>query len=237
MTDAEIDRLLGQTWEDRRVSRSERRALKEVLAEHRRADQARHQLRARAFTLARQFADQVGPEASLEWLEGVVKALWPASDQGHRPAPEAHFSPDGDLHARVERLFDSAKRRVDVCVFTITDDRISRAIAAAHRRGVQIRVLSDDHKSGDRGSDVEALAELGVAVRIDRSEHHMHHKFAIFDERRLLNGSFNWTRSASEYNFENLTVTSDPALIGPFAKEFEALWGRGARLCASGLVR
>ena len=41
------------------------------------------------------------------------------------------------------------------------------------------------------------LAELGVAVRIDRSEHHMHHKFALFDDAILATGSYNWTRSAA----------------------------------------
>ncbi|MCA9056002.1 MAG: endonuclease, partial [Planctomycetaceae bacterium] len=51
-----------------------------------------------------------------------------------------------------------ARETVDVCVFTITDDRITRAILDAHRRRVRIRILSDDDKSGDLGSDVERLA-------------------------------------------------------------------------------
>ena len=29
-------------------------------------------------------------------------------------------------------------QRVDICVFTITDDRLSDAIVAAHRRGVAV---------------------------------------------------------------------------------------------------
>ena len=41
----------------------------------------------------------------------------------------------------------------------------------------------------------------------------MHHKFALFDGRRLMTGSFNWTRSASEQNEENLIVTADPVLV------------------------
>jgi phosphatidylserine/phosphatidylglycerophosphate/cardiolipin synthase-like enzyme len=52
----------------------------------------------------------------------------------------------------------------------------------------------------------------------------MHHKFAIFDGGLLVNGSFNWTRSAAEWNSENLLLTTDPALVAAFRREFDRLW-------------
>jgi cardiolipin hydrolase len=54
----------------------------------------------------------------------------------------------------------------------------------------------------------------------------MHHKFALFDGKRLLTGSFNWTRSASEQNEENMIVTPDPVLVAAFQGRFEALWNK-----------
>jgi phosphatidylserine/phosphatidylglycerophosphate/cardiolipin synthase-like enzyme len=58
------------------------------------------------------------------------------------------------------------------------------------------------------------------------NEAHMHHKFAVFDRKRLMTGSFNWTRSASEDNEENLIVTPDANLVAAFSARFEALWSR-----------
>jgi phosphatidylserine/phosphatidylglycerophosphate/cardiolipin synthase-like enzyme len=52
----------------------------------------------------------------------------------------------------------------------------------------------------------------------------MHHKFAIFDGELLLNGSYNWTRSAAEHNQENFTVTNDPAVVRRFAEAFARMW-------------
>jgi cardiolipin hydrolase len=115
---------------------------------------------------------------------------------------------------------------VDVCVFTITDDTISRAIYDAHRRGVAIRILTDDDKSGDLGSDVVDLDRAGVAVRVDRTPAHMHHKFAIFDGKVLASGSYNWTRSAASENEENIIVTDHPHLLRAFQAEFDQLWSR-----------
>ena len=113
---------------------------------------------------------------------------------------------------------------MDICVFTITDNRIADAIEKAHRRRVQIRVISDDDKSMDAGSDIDRLERSGIAVRMDRSEHHMHHKFAIFDGRTLLNGSYNWTRGADQKNRENFLVTDEPALVDPYVRAFLAMW-------------
>ncbi|WP_132624557.1 phospholipase D-like domain-containing protein [Pseudomonas aeruginosa] len=95
-------------------------------------------------------------------------------------------------------------------------------------RGVPVRIISDDDKQFDEGSDIHALREAGVPLRIDDSPFHMHHKFALVDGAWLLNGSFNWTRSASVNNEENLLVTDDAVLIGAYRREFEELWGRYA---------
>jgi phosphatidylserine/phosphatidylglycerophosphate/cardiolipin synthase-like enzyme len=111
-------------------------------------------------------------------------------------------------------------------VFTVTDDRISDAMLAAHKRGVRLRVITDNDKAFDLGSDVQRLGAAGVAVRVDRTQFHMHHKFALFDGRRLLNGSYNWTRGAARDNEENVVVTDDAALIAAFQGTFDQLWER-----------
>jgi phosphatidylserine/phosphatidylglycerophosphate/cardiolipin synthase-like enzyme len=158
------------------------------------------------------------------WLEDVVKLLLPPPME--ETVAEARFSPGEDCVRRVIHLFEQTQRSADVCVFTITDDRIADALRGAHARGVAVRVITDDIKSMDLGSDIERLRFAGIEVREDRSEHHMHHKFALFDQRLLLTGSFNWTRSATAYNQENIVVTSEGRLVRAFRETFDGLWAR-----------
>jgi len=139
-------------------------------------------------------------------------------------ATRVFFSPGPHCWGQIVERFLAARESVDVCVFTITDDRIKQAMLVAHRRGVRIRVISDNDKSLDRGSDIEELADAGIPVRLDETEYHMHHKFAIFDGRFLLNGSYNWTRGAADVNEENIVDTDDPEVLRPFQAEFERLW-------------
>mmetsp|Transcript_5611 Transcript_5611/g.10204 ORF Transcript_5611/g.10204 Transcript_5611/m.10204 type:complete len:94 (-) Transcript_5611:1691-1972(-) len=54
--------------------------------------------------------------------------------------------------------------------------------------------------------------------------HTCHCRFAIIDGCVLINGSFNWTRSAVLNNRENVVISSDPYLIQAFNHEFGSLW-------------
>jgi mitochondrial cardiolipin hydrolase len=221
----EIDEILMRTLDDLRLSRSERQVLTSLLAEQRDEPDLLAYFRHRAFEMARRQLPGSTSDKVLTWLEEVSKAL--ARAQGPDEVPslaEAHFSPGDRCRRRISALLDQSRRGVDICVFTITDDHISRAILRAHKRGVRVRIISDDDKAQDRGSDVQELERAGLEVRLDRSEAHMHHKFAIFDGSFLVTGSYNWTRSAATSNEENLVVSNDPRLIGSFGQVFDKLW-------------
>ena len=51
----------------------------------------------------------------------------------------------------------------------------------------------------------------------------MHHKFAIFDGKLLVTGSYNWTDSAERVNHENVLFVDDPAVIQRYQAHFERL--------------
>lgn len=143
-----------------------------------------------------------------------------------RTTLDVYFSPGDECLLAIRRQLDAAERAIDACVFTITDDRLAESLLAAHRRGVAVRVITDNDKAHDEGSDVRRLERAGVAVREDHSPFHMHHKFAVVDGRVALTGSYNWTRGAAHNNEENLVVSNDPRLVGPLEREFKALWTR-----------
>ena len=142
------------------------------------------------------------------------------------PTSHAYFSPGPGCLGCIVEHFRAARRSVDVCVFTITDDRVAGTMLETHRRGVRIRIVTDNDKAGDLGSDIERLEAAGITTKIDRTPYHMHHKFAIFDGTRLVNGSYNWTRGAAEQNAENLIDTGDAEVVAAFQRQFDALWAK-----------
>ncbi len=214
---------LRKTLADRRFSRGENRALRDLVSGL--DSDVLPLFRNIAFRVARAEVDGGDTQAVLGWLEDVIKALSPGLAADDAPISQAFFSPGDEPLRKIIALIASARRSCDICVFTITDNRIAEAIFSAHKRKLQIRIITDDDKSHDRGSDIVRLQQAGIAVVMDDSPHHMHHKFALFDRRLLLTGSYNWTRSAANKNQENVIVSSDARLIGPFAAMFDRLWG------------
>lgn len=224
MDASEIDAILTATLADKQLTRSERRALQAVLDDRRASEAVLALFRSRAFALARDSVTDPRARQVISWLEETLQALLPTRRVPESSRVEAHFSPgEGPLRAII-KLIEEARGSIDVCVFTVTDDRLTRSLIAAHQRGIRVRVVSDDDKSQDPGSDMARLRGIGIPVRLDRTEAHMHHKFAVFDRMRLLSGSYNWTRSAADSNHENVLVSDDARLVQPFCRAFDDLW-------------
>lgn len=219
-----FERILRQTLEDCQLGNVERKALRDEITATGLNDQQRAQIRSLAFKLAREIVFVGDGARVIGWLEEVNKVLLPPSGAGVEVYATAAFSPGEDCVNTIVGQLGAVRTSADICVFTITDNRITSAIREAHRRGVKIRIITDNEKMFDEGSDIEGLAEAGIPVRVDVTEYHMHHKFALFDSVTLLTGSYNWTRGAAEFNEENLVVTNSLPLVQKFSKVFENLW-------------
>ena len=225
MKKSDIDEILLQTLSDLKLSRSEKKGLRLVLEDLDLSEGDYGALRKSAFEIARKSAGDSDSRQLLEWLEEVMKVLVPRQDRDRKP-PEVFFSPGDSCRERILSLLRAARESVDICVFTITDDRITREILATHSRGINIRVITDDETSLHRGSDTHLLEEAGIPILFDNDEQHMHNKFAVFDREVACTGSYNWTRTAATHNMENILVIYDPSICNNFSREFETLWKR-----------
>lgn len=221
----ELQALLQQTLDDYKLDQEEKHTLRTLVKEL--PDERTRYLRNTAFDLVRPTVFTGGVEATraLQWLEKVIKATTTVESAAVM-RPSVHFSPGADCRRKIVDLLRGAQQSIAICVFTISDDRISEQILSAHERDVDVRIITDNDKANDKGSDVDTLHQQGVAVRKDRSRNHMHHKFAVIDQQFLINGSFNWTRSASERNQENILVTAEPQAVPVFQAKFEELWDK-----------
>ena len=212
------------TGDDESLSRGERRALRALLADDPITPQARAAVR-------RQLIDAVGKRVRdprdrklITWLGDVLALIDADAGAGSSPEARAWFGPDDGLADILVTSLAAARESIDAAVFTITDDRVAKTLIARHQAGVKVRILTDNDKAWDKGSDIRRFASHGIPVVMDDTPHHFHHKFAVLDGRRLLNGSYNWTRSGDRYNHENLMLTTDPRLVRKYVKAFEEMW-------------
>ncbi|MEM9111045.1 MAG: phospholipase D-like domain-containing protein [Planctomycetota bacterium] len=223
---ADIDRALRATLKDGALSGAEEKQLREVITGFSGDRQGLAFIRNRAFRLARDRIE-ASPTDTLRWLERIDKIVDNTASppaKGGRPSETLiAFSPGEMGLEMINRELRNAKKTLEICVFTITDNRISNTIIRAHDRGIKVRIITDNDKQFDDGSDIARMVRAGVPTRFDPDPDHMHHKFAIVDGQRLITGSYNWTRGATR-NHENVTVLTDGTLIDAFSREFDRLW-------------
>lgn len=216
----EITHQLSLSIEDEILSRTERRSLKDLIAKYPLDEHQISFLRSKIYEIAQAKATEKNYPFILEWIKNVNSAL-------HIKATEksdAFFSPGDACRKVIIQQINNADLRLKICVFTISDDQIAKALVASHQRGKEVCIITDNDKSFDQGSDISWLAKAGIAVKMDNTPNHMHHKFMIADDKTLITGSYNWTHSAARFNHENILRTTDGVAVKSFLQEFHRLW-------------
>ena len=218
----ELEKIIIDSLDDFKFDQDEKYFFKN-LSDSLSDDQIRF-IKNKSFELSRPYVEKGGVDAIrvLNWLERIIKSIQPVNKRLIMES-SAYFSPGNSCRNKIINLLNEARSKVDICVFTISDNKITEAILNAYQRGIDITIISDNDKANDRGSDIDYLSGKGLNVILDHTSYHMHHKFAVFDQTVLLNGSFNWTRSASDVNEENILITYDAELVSLFDLEFERL--------------
>src|SRR5262249_7900570 len=103
--------------------------------------------------------------------------------------------------------------------------RIADALIAAKNRGVQIRILADSSQASGTGSDIAKLESNGFQLKRTNGGGGgiLHDKFAIFDGRLVLTGSYNWSTAAEDDNDENAVFIRNTSVIAAFQTNFNLM--------------
>ena len=112
-----------------------------------------------------------------------------------------------------------------MAVYSINNAAIVDSLIKAHKRGVEVRIITDRIQAKGKSSKVSYLLENKLNLVINNKFKIEHNKFAVFDGNILETGSFNWTEPASKYNSENcLFIDSDKNIISSYQGRFNELW-------------
>lgn len=147
------------------------------------------------------------------------------SSVANAQATRVYFTPSLDCENHIIDYIDSAKQSIDAAVYAINNDAIVEALIRAHMRGVDVRILTDRTQAGQKSSLVPVLEAFGISLRRHKRYRIQHDKFAIFDGKKAVTGSYNWTNTASRKNAENcLFLPRKNKTVNQYLERFEILW-------------
>jgi len=134
---------------------------------------------------------------------------------------QVFFTPSKDCENNIIKAINSATT-IDIAVYSITNPAIVDSILSAKKRGAQIRVITDRAQSKGKGSLVGKIRGAGIPVETNIKHKIEHNKFAVFDDKHIVSGSYNWTTNASKFNSENCLFFDQPDK--KYSERFEYLW-------------
>lgn len=115
------------------------------------------------------------------------------------------FSPENDTITPLLEEIRSAQKSIHFMAFSFTHDRLGDAIREKHKKGIVVKGIFDE--SGlNRYSEYQVMDRDGLSVTVDRTRGAMHHKVIIIDEKTVITGSYNFSKSAEIRNTENLLI-------------------------------
>jgi cardiolipin hydrolase len=138
--------------------------------------------------------------------------------------PNVCFSPSNCCEDNVIELLKTSDKTVDIAIYSFTNARILEALKEAKERGLAIRIVTDKTQSKGKHSLIQALIDGGFDVRIKKKYRIEHNKFAVFDNAKVITGSYNWTESATNYNSENCLIEKRITVVKKYSKRFNELW-------------
>ena len=140
---------------------------------------------------------------------------------------EVYYSPDDGVASRVYDILTEAEKSIYFLAFSFTSDDLGQIIRTQAENGLDVAgVMDADQVKSNIGTEYDPFKQAGLKVFVDGNKGLMHHKTMIIDDRVVITGSYNFTRSAETRNDENLVVLYNPAIANFYMEEFNRIYNQ-----------
>lgn len=131
-----------------------------------------------------------------------------------------------EIEEKVLAEISKASKTLDIAMYALTHPKVWAAIKILSSRGIRVRVLLDEWFF--KNSNLSKLPFAGIQLKVIRG-FTLHSKLFIIDERIVLTGSANATKSGYSSNAEMLILIQDRELCQRYRRYFEQIWMEGER--------
>ncbi|HIP11846.1 MAG TPA: endonuclease [Arcobacter sp.] len=129
-------------------------------------------------------------------------------------AEDVYFLPKQSKEAKSEilSLIDNAKSNIDIAMYNFKHRKFAKALGNAAKRGVEVKLYYYKKK-----------VTLDKKIKAIKVKTKLHTKIAIFDKKRVVFGSLNWTKDSFKKNYEVMYVTDKKDIVEEFNEFFKTI--------------
>lgn len=125
---------------------------------------------------------------------------------------------------KIQQQIDLSKRSILISVAWFTNKELLGILTDKLDTGCKVEIIISDHFENEKLSYSKFMEKGGlVYIFPSQSGKFLHDKFALFDDNKLIAGSYNWTNRAEYSNHEFIILCDESLLIKQFSIRFENL--------------
>lgn len=138
---------------------------------------------------------------------------------------EVYFSPDDGVAEHILEILNDAEESIYFLAFSFTTDEFGETIRAQAEDGLTVAgVMEEQQVKSNIGTEYDFFKQAGLDVFVDGNEGQMHHKTMIVDDRIVITGSYNFSRSAETRNDENVIIFHNEQIADFYMQEFQRVY-------------
>jgi phosphatidylserine/phosphatidylglycerophosphate/cardiolipin synthase-like enzyme len=134
----------------------------------------------------------------------------------------------GGIDEKLVAFINTAKVSIDAADYDFDLENVANALAAAKKRGVRVRFVTDTDTLTNKDAAVQKAWSILRAAEIpivdDQRGPIMHNKFMVVDGEWVWTGSWNWTIGDTYRLNNNAIKIRSPELAANYAAEFEKMF-------------
>ena len=125
-----------------------------------------------------------------------------------------YFLPKQSAQAKAEiiSLIDNAKNNIDIAMYNFKYRAFAKALEKAALRGVDVKLFYFKKK-----------LKLSKNIKALKVKKKLHTKIAIFDKKKVVFGSLNWTKDSFKKNYEVMYITDKKGIVKKFNNFFNSI--------------
>lgn len=129
-----------------------------------------------------------------------------------------------NIRGKIIEQISAAKNEIKICVAWFTSKEILGKLIDKLDTGCKVEIIISDHYENKR-LDYRHFINNGGVIKVlsSSSGRFLHDKFALFDNNKLITGSYNWTNSAEFCNHEYIVISDNDTLLKQFTARFKFL--------------
>lgn len=128
------------------------------------------------------------------------------------------------IQQHLEKSIAESTATIQLAVAWFTNKELLGLLTDKAAKGVTIEVITSDDGINQRLPVRDFLRAGGQrTVCLSKDSRFLHEKFAVFDAKKVVVGSYNWTYAAERHNHESVILSDEPLLVQQYQARFQRL--------------